>query len=148
MSSELTESASTLSSLRSPAVRGGVRVWLHVEAAAALAVTLVLYRHTGASWGSFAALFLVPDLALIGYLFGARAGAAAYNAVHSYAGPLALAAIGLLGPSAVLPYALIWLAHCSLDRAVGYGLKYSTAARFTHLGDRGQRGGQRQPAAA
>jgi hypothetical protein len=78
-------------------------------------------------------------VALLGYLFGARAGAAAYNAVHSYAGPLALTAIGSLGPAAVLPYALIWLAHCSLDRAVGYGLKYSTAARFTHLG---QRGGQ------
>jgi len=139
------ESASTLSSLTSPAVRGGVRVWLHVEAAAALAVTLVLYSRTGSSWGTFGALFLAPDLALLGYLFGARAGAAAYNAVHSYAGPLGLTAIGLLGPAAVLPYALIWLAHCSLDRAVGYGLKYSTAARFTHLG---LRGGQRRPATA
>jgi hypothetical protein len=144
-STELTGSTSATSSLISPAVRGGVRAWLHVEAAAALAVALVLYSHTGAGWGTFAALFLVPDLALIGYLFGARAGAAAYNTVHSYAGPLTLAAIGLLGPAAVLPYALIWLAHCSLDRAVGYGLKYSTAAGDTHLS---QRGAQRRAAAA
>jgi hypothetical protein len=135
----VTVPASAPCSPEAAAVRGGVRAWLHVEAAMALAVTLVLYGHAGASWGQFAVLFLVPDLALLGYLFGPRAGAGAYNAVHSYAGPLALAAIGLFGPSAVVPYALIWLAHCSLDRALGYGLKYSAAARYTHLGLLGRR---------
>ncbi|MGH9885466.1 MAG: DUF4260 domain-containing protein [bacterium] len=143
-STDLAPGSATSSSLRSPAVRGGVRVWLHVEAAVALAVTLVLYRHTGASWATFGALFLVPDLALLGYVFGPRAGAAAYNTVHSHAGPLALAAIGVLGPAAVLPYALIWLAHCSLDRAVGYGLKYATAAGDTHL----RHGSGRRPVVA
>jgi hypothetical protein len=29
--------------------------------------------------------------------------------------------------------ALIWLAHIGLDRALGYGLKYPTAFRHTHL---------------
>ena len=135
----VTEPASVRCSPEAPAVRGGVRAWLHAEAAMALVITLVMYGHAGASWGQFAVLFLVPDLALLGYLLGARAGAGAYNAVHSYVGPLALTAIGLFGPSAVMPYALIWLAHCSLDRALGYGLKYPAAARYTHLSLLGRR---------
>jgi hypothetical protein len=29
---------------------------------------------------------------------------------------------------------LIWIAHIGLDRAIGYGLKYPTGFRDTHLG--------------
>ena len=29
---------------------------------------------------------------------------------------------------------MIWLAHIGIDRALGYGLKYSTGFGFTHLG--------------
>jgi len=32
-----------------------------------------------------------------------------------------------------IPYALIWLAHIGIDRALGYGLKYPTFFRDTHL---------------
>jgi hypothetical protein len=35
---------------------------------------LVLYRHYSLSWGWFAALFLIPDLAMLGYLAGPRVG--------------------------------------------------------------------------
>jgi hypothetical protein len=39
-----------------------------------------------------------------------------------------------LGESDVaLQVSLIWLAHIGLDRAVGYGLKYPTAFKETHL---------------
>jgi hypothetical protein len=39
-----------------------------------------------------------------------------------------------LGESDVaLQVRLIWLAHIGLDRAVGYGLKYPTAFKETHL---------------
>jgi hypothetical protein len=34
----------------------------------------------------------------------------------------------------VLPIALIWTAHISFDRALGYGLKYFSAFGDTHLG--------------
>jgi hypothetical protein len=113
---------------------GGVRSVLLAEAVAALAIVVILYIHGGSSWAAFAVLFLVPDLALLGYLIDARTGAAAYNVAHSYVGPLVLAGIGLSAAPAVLPYALIWLAHCSFDRALGYGLKYSSAFGRTHLG--------------
>jgi hypothetical protein len=29
---------------------------------------------------------------------------------------------------------MIWLAHIGIDRALGYGLKYSSGFPFTHLG--------------
>jgi hypothetical protein len=38
-----------------------------------------------------------------------------------------------------LVIALIWLAHIGLDRALGYGLKLTTAFGETHLGRIGRR---------
>ncbi|MGQ7476239.1 DUF4260 family protein [Streptococcus suis] len=32
---------------------------------------------------------------------------------------------------------LIWLAHIGWDRAFGYGLKYESGFKHTHLGDLG-----------
>jgi hypothetical protein len=90
---------------------------------------------TRQSWWLFAALILVPDLSMAGYLAGNRVGAAAYNAVHVTIGPIALTLIGLLGSDLrVLGVALIWLAHVGIDRALGYGLKYDRSFGFTHLG--------------
>jgi hypothetical protein len=69
-----------------------------------------------------------------GYLFGPRIGAAAYDFGHLEAFPIALAVVGVLTDSDVcLKLALIWLAHIGMDRAVGYGLKYPTHHKDTHL---------------
>jgi len=116
---------------------GGPRVTLRLEAAAALAATIALYVHTGAGVGMFLALFLIPDLSMLGYLVGNRVGAASYNVAHSYLGPLALAAVGMALPS-LLPFAVIWAAHVAFDRMLGYGLKYATAFGDTHLGRTGR----------
>jgi hypothetical protein len=40
--------------------------------------------------------------------------------------------------------ALIWLAHIGIDRALGYGLKYTTGFGFTHLGRIGPAAGSSQ----
>jgi hypothetical protein len=117
-------------------VAGSVRVWLRLEGLALFVVGVLLYARSGAGWGRFAALLLVPDLSFVGYLAGPRVGAAAYNAAHSEIGPLALGVAALLGvlPMSALPLACIWAAHVGIDRALGYGLKYGTAFRATHLG--------------
>ena len=44
---------------------------------------------------------------------------------------------GLASPL-TLSIAMIWLAHIGIDRALGYGLKYSAGFTFTHLGRIGQ----------
>ncbi|MCC6522325.1 MAG: DUF4260 domain-containing protein [Polyangiaceae bacterium] len=119
------------------AVSGWPRALLRAEGALALVAALVAYRYLGASWGVFAALFLVPDLSLLGYLAGPRAGALTYNAAHSYLGPASLALAGLAVPQ-LLPFAMIWVAHVGFDRALGYGLKYARAFGATHLGTVGR----------
>ncbi len=83
----------------------------------------------------FTLLFLVPDIFMLGYLAGPRIGAALYNAGHSYLGPLILAGVGSLANAQMpLLIALIWGAHIGIDRAIGYGLKYGSGFKDTHLG--------------
>jgi hypothetical protein len=122
----------------------GVRVTLRLEGLAMFVLATWLYGRSGASWGMFAALFLVPDLSFFGYLAGPRVGALAYNTMHSELGSIALGAASLLGwvaPS-LLPIALIWAAHVGVDRALGYGLKYASAFGDTHLGRVGKLAGR------
>ena len=118
-----------------PAVAGTPRVLLRIEGACIFAIALVLYARSDESWWLFAILFLAPDLSFLGYLAGTRLGAIAYNLLHTIAGPIALALAGLfVSYEPAMAIALIWLAHCGFDRALGYGLKYEAGFGFTHLG--------------
>jgi hypothetical protein len=111
------------------------RPLLQLEAAAVCVASLIAYRQLHGSWLLFALLFLTPDVSMTGYLAGVRAGAMAYNAIHTYLGPLGLAGYSVLrGHRTLLLLALIWIAHIALDRALGYGLKYPTRFKDTHLG--------------
>jgi hypothetical protein len=72
---------------------------------------------------------------MVGYLFGSRAGAVAYNTAHMYAWPVAVIAGGLASHSSFTTTAgLSWMAHISLDQALGYGLKLPTNFEHTTLG--------------
>jgi hypothetical protein len=115
-------------------VRGNIRILLRLEGLAVLAAACTAYAQTGASWILFAALFLAPDLTFLGYAGSKSLGAAVYNAVHTYALPLLLLIAGFLTYPDIMPYALIWIAHIGLDRALGYGLKYGSGFGHTHLG--------------
>jgi hypothetical protein len=122
------------------AVTGAPRRWLRLEGIAVLALALLVYQRGGHSWLLFAALILVPDLSMLGYLAGPRVGAVFYNVAHSYVGPVVAAAAALFtGRPPVL--ATLWAAHIGLDRALGYGLKYPGAFGDTHLGPIGRRRG-------
>jgi hypothetical protein len=117
------------------AVTGGARTLLRLEGLTLFAGMTVLYAVWEGSWLVYAILFLAPDLSFLGYLAGPRLGAIVYNAAHSYMAPVALMTAGFaLASPLVLSIALIWLAHIGIDRALGYGLKYSAGFGFTHLG--------------
>jgi Domain of unknown function (DUF4260) len=94
---------------------GGVRAVLRLEGAAAFATAIGLYAHSGFSWLALVILFLAPDLSMLAYLAGPRAGALAYNLLHTYA------------------LALIGVAHIGFDRMLGFGLKYASGFGDTHL---------------
>ena len=117
------------------AVDGVPRILLRLEGLALAAVAVYAYQRVGGSWWLFACLILVPDVSLLAYLGGTRLGAVAYNALHVTLGPLVCAGLGLLLPSFdLIQVALIWAAHVGIDRAFGFGLKYSAGFGFTHLG--------------
>ena len=119
-----------------PARSSSVVLLLRLEGLAVAAISAALYARTGASWWLFAALWLAPDLSMLGYLTGRPCwGARIYNAFHTYLlpGVLALAAL-VVQAHAVMPLALIWINHIGVDRLLGYGLKYSDGFGFTHLG--------------
>jgi hypothetical protein len=110
------------------------RILLRLEGAAVLALGLYFYRATGAHWGLFLLLFLWPDLFMLGYLISVRVGSNSYNLVHNYVFPLALLGFAIFTQKPqLLPFALIWISHIGFDRALGYGLKYPTFFKYTHL---------------
>ena len=117
------------------AATGGVNILLRLEGLTLFAGMVMLYAAWGGSWLVFALLFFVPDLSFLAYLSDARFGAMVYNAAHSYMAPVMLMTLGFgLASPLTLSIALIWLAHIGIDRALGYGLKYSAGFGFTHLG--------------
>ena len=89
-----------------------------------------LYRAGHFPWW----LFLAPDLFMLGYLANPRIGSAFYNLEHTLVWPIALLLLSLALPAPQLaPYGLIWLSHLGFDRMLGFGLKYPTNFRDTHL---------------
>jgi hypothetical protein len=116
-----------------------VTILLRLEGLAIALLTAALYARTGASWWLFAALWIVPDLGLLGYLASPCRGARSYNVLHTYLLPglLALAALLTHASAPLIPIALIWANHIGIDRMLGYGLKYAEGFRFTHLGRMG-----------
>ena|SRR5438105_7685333 len=110
------------------------RALLHAEGVAVAVAAIALYFHADYPWWLLVALVLAPDLSMVGYLAGSSIGAAAYDAAHTYALPVALAAVGLVvGAETAVQLGLIWLTHIAVDRALGYGLKYPTGFKDTHL---------------
>ena len=114
------------------------RILLHLEGAAVLGLATAAFFAFSHPWWLFLLLLLAPDLSLLGYLAGPRAGAVAYDAVHVMLGPLALLGVGWwLGGGAsmavAVAVALVWLAHIGMDRMVGYGLKYPDSDKRTHF---------------
>lgn len=108
---------------------------LRIEHAALALAALVAYQLSGGSWWLFAALILVPDLSMAGYLVNPRIGAWCYNAVHSWIAPPALWLIALAGGGPLLTQmAIILAAHIAIDRTLGYGLKRESGFHDTHLG--------------
>jgi hypothetical protein len=142
MASSLTDSGSVAQS-GLPVPRGSsIQLLLRLEGLGIAAVSAFMFARTGVSWWLFLGLWLVPDLSMLGYLAGSCRGARIYNALHTYAGPVALGvcAYVLHANVVVLAIALTWANHIGVDRLLGYGLKYGDGFGFTHLGRVGKAG--------
>ena len=107
---------------------------LHLEGLAVLLVSLYVYDVFGFSWLWFIVGILLPDASMIGYLKGKKLGAIIYNLVHNYLLALGLVALGFLTTNDTsFAVGLILTAHVGMDRLCGFGLKYPTAFKDTHM---------------
>jgi hypothetical protein len=108
---------------------------LKVEEFLLFLLSVFLYTQLDAPGWLYAVLFLAPDLSMLGYLGGPAAGAAVYNFVHHKALAVIVYVAGAWLALPPLQIAgLILLGHSSLDRVLGYGLKYPDSFHNTHLG--------------
>jgi hypothetical protein len=113
---------------------------LKLEELAMLLLGLWAFSLTGISWWWFTALFLLPDLGMLGYLLGEKSGAWGYNIFHHKGIAIVLFGLGLFLDYQTLEIAgIILFSHSSFDRIMGYGLKYEKGFKFTHLGEIGKK---------
>jgi hypothetical protein len=90
-------------------------------------------------WWYFPLLLFVPDIGMTGYLAGPHAGAVVYNVIHHRALALLCYVAGAVWALPVLSLVgVIVFAHSSLDRVLGYGLKFPDQFAHTHLGQIGR----------
>ncbi|MGQ0569238.1 MAG: DUF4260 domain-containing protein [Armatimonadota bacterium] len=98
-------------------------------------LAVFLFRPLDYAWWWFPLLLLAPDLGMLGYLAGPRTGAFTYDLTHHKAIAVAAYVFGAVSGSQLWQLiGLIILAHSSLDRVLGYGLKYPESFQHTHLG--------------
>ena len=110
------------------------RMMLSLEGLSVFISSIAAYWYIGGNWWLFGLLLLSPDLVFIIYAMNKVAGTHAYNVLHSYSLPVALGIISLIvGWQLGLTLAIIWFAHIGMDRTVGYGLKYISDFKDTHL---------------
>ncbi|TDW99810.1 DUF4260 domain-containing protein [Dinghuibacter silviterrae] len=109
---------------------------LQLEEAAMLALALVLVYslRLPSGWWMYPVLLIGPDVSMLGYLVGPRAGAFTYNLFHHKGVGIALFVLGLYGHQPGLQTAgLILFGHSSMDRIFGFGLKFADDFKHTHL---------------
>ncbi|MEN1936443.1 DUF4260 domain-containing protein [Paenibacillus sp. 102] len=107
---------------------------IHFEGLIVLVATIYIYSLHEFSWFIFFLLLLAPDVSMLAYLLNDQIGAQVYNLFHTYVVSLLLILIGMfLKLDVIFMIGLIWTAHIGMDRMFGYGLKYKTGFKDTHI---------------
>ena len=91
-------------------------------------------------WWWFLILILAPDLSMFGYVINTKAGAFLYNLFHHRGVAVLVYILGCyLRIEIVQLIGIILFSHAAMDRIFGYGLKYETGFKYTHLGEIGKK---------
>ncbi len=110
---------------------------LKLEEAAmfALSIYLLTIIDLQFSWWVYILLYLAPDIGMVGYIINNKVGAITYNLFHHKAVATIIILAGLLLVNDYLLLSgIILFGHSAMDRIFGYGLKYFTGFKNTHLG--------------
>lgn len=124
--------ASEATSLVTPG--SAVRTILRAEGLPIFVAGAVGFGALGGLWLAFVPVLLAPDLSAIGSVRGTRLGSVTYNVAHNLVTAGALLGLGLwFGVGWLALAGTVAVAHIGMDRLAGYGLKYPTTFKDTHL---------------
>jgi len=119
-----------------------MKVLLKVEELMMFVLGIFMFGLLGYQWWWFLVLILVPDIGMFGYLFSGKIGAITYNLFHHKGLAILLYFLGMYFSLPIIQLAgIILFSHASLDRVLGYGLKYDKGFKYTHLGEIGNKNG-------
>lgn len=94
-----------------------------------------LFSRLGYSCWWLIGLFLLPDIGMLRYAINSKVGAIMYNIFHHKAIAISLYVLGLWLGTSILSFAgVLIFSHASFDRMQGFGLKYNTDFKATHIG--------------
>lgn len=95
---------------------------------------IYLFARLKFRWYWFPILLLIPDLAMLGYLVNTEVGGIIYNIFHFKGTAVAIGLFGLAKDNKKLMLVgIILLAHSTMDRSIGTGLKYLDGFWHTSL---------------
>jgi len=113
---------------------------VQLEEIAMMGLGIYLFSLLLYPWWLFLILFLLPDIAMLGYIINNRIGAFCYNLFHHKGLAIILYVLGIYLESTILQLSgTILFSHASFDRILGYGLKLEKGFKFTHLGEIGKK---------
>ena len=108
---------------------------LKLEEFALFVFSILAFNELPFAWWLYPALILIPDVSMLGYLINPRIGAFCYNLVHHKALAIVVWCLGIfLANPTVQLVGVILFGHSAMDRVAGYGLKYFSGFKDTHLG--------------
>ena len=106
-----------------------------LEEVAMFGLSIFLFDKLNFAWWWYAVLILAPDLSMVGYMVNTRIGAWVYNFFHNKGVAIVVYIAGFyLNNEVVQLTGVILFGHSSMDRMLGYGLKYPDSFQHTHLG--------------
>lgn len=101
---------------------------------------IYLFSLLNYQWWWFLILILAPDLSMSGYIINTKTGAFLYNLFHHRGVAVLVYILGCyLRIEIVQLIGIILFSHSAMDRIFGYGLKYETGFKYTHLGEIGKK---------
>lgn len=109
---------------------------IKLEELAMFLVSILLFTELEYAWWVYLVLILAPDIGMIGYAISTQLGAITYNLFHHKGIAIVVGSLGWYLSIPELQLAgIILFGHASMDRILGYGLKYPDRFKHTHLGD-------------
>ena len=117
-----------------------MKTTLKLEELAMFLLGIFAFRFLNFHWSTFLLLLFLPDLSMLGYLGGNKMGAFFYNLFHHKGLAVFVYILGVyLDIHSIQLTGIILFSHSAFDRLLGYGLKYESGFKFTHLGEIGRK---------